>query len=72
MSDSNIRFGELCDILNVLGFQSRMKGGHHIYYKDGIMEIINLQPVGNKAKAYQIKQVRSILLKYKLGGSTDV
>ena len=71
-SDNNIRFSELCDILSVLGFESRIKGGHHIYYKEGIADIINIQPAGNKAKAYQVKQVRSILLKYKLGGSTDV
>ncbi|MCL2224569.1 MAG: hypothetical protein FWB96_06340 [Defluviitaleaceae bacterium] len=45
-----------------------MKGSHHIYYKDGVTEIINIQPNGNKAKDYQVKQVRNIILKYKLGG----
>jgi hypothetical protein len=32
-------------------------------------EIINLQPKGSKAKPYQIKQVRSILVEYRLGES---
>jgi hypothetical protein len=34
-----------------------------------VAEIVNLQPKGAKAKAYQVKQVRAILLKYKMGGS---
>ena len=32
------------------------------------MEIINLQPIGNKAKAYQVKQVRNLIVKYKFAG----
>ena len=31
-----------------------------------IDEIINIQPDGNKAKPYQVKQVRNIILKYGL------
>jgi len=46
----------------------RIKGDHHIFTKDGIEEIINLQPKGEKSKPYQVKQVRNIILKYKLGG----
>jgi len=71
ISDNNIRFAELCKILEVLGFLCRIKGDHHIYYKDGICEIINIQPLGSKAKAYQVKQIRNIILKYKLGGHLD-
>ena len=37
--------------------------------KDDVEEIINLQPAGNKAKPYQVKQVRNIILKYQLGGA---
>ena len=54
-----------------LGFQERVKGGHHIFWKEGVVEILNLQPKGSKAKPYQVKQVRAILLKYKLGGKPD-
>ena len=44
-----------------------MKGDHHIYHREGIEEIINLQPLrGGKAKAYRVKQVRGIIFKYKL------
>jgi len=34
---------------------------------EGIAEILNLQPIGSKAKAYQVKQVRNVILSYKLG-----
>ena len=64
--DKNIRFSELQKLLEALGFQCRIKGDHFIYYKNGIDEIINIQSDGNKAKAYQVKQVRSLILKYKM------
>lgn len=64
--DKNIRFSELQKLLEALGFQCRIKGDHFIYYKNGVDEIINIQPDGNKAKAYQVKQVRSLILKYKM------
>jgi len=39
-----------------------------MFRKSGIEEKINLQRDGGKAKVYQVRQVRYILLKYKLGG----
>jgi len=50
-----------------LGFSIRIKGSHHIFSQEDIDEIINLQPDGSKAKAYQIKQIRDIIIKYQLG-----
>lgn len=64
--DRNIKFTDLQKILEVLGFQCRIKGDHFIYWRDGIDEIINIQPDGNKAKPYQVKQIRNIILKYGL------
>ena len=64
--DRSIRFAELQKILEALGFKCRSKGDHFIYYREGVDEIINLQSEGNKAKAYQVKQVRNLILKYKL------
>lgn len=64
--DRNIKFADLQKILDVLGFQCRIKGDHFIYWRDGVDEIINIQPDGNKAKPYQVKQVRNIILKYGL------
>ncbi len=65
-SDSNISFSELGYVLEALGFVVRIKGGHFIYTKKDVAEIVNLQPLGSKAKAYQVKQVRALILKYKL------
>ena len=65
--DSNVSFKDLCWLLMQLGFDERIKGSHHIYTRDGVEEIINIQSKGNKAKPYQVKQVRKIIVKYKLG-----
>ena len=65
-SDKNISFNELCNILEKMGFEMRVKGSHHIFFKIGVEEIINLQPKGGDAKSYQVKQVRDIIIKYKL------
>ena len=66
--DKNLLFTDLQTVLDRLGFQCRIKGDHFIYTRADVEEIINLQPIGNKAKPYQVKQVRGIILKYHLGG----
>lgn len=65
-SDSNISFADLRKILESFGFSCRIKGDHFIYYRSDIPEILNIQPIGNKAKAYQVKQARYIFKKYNL------
>ncbi len=69
--DRSILFSDLQAVLDRLGFQCRIKGDHFIYTRDGVEEIINIQPTGNKAKPYQVKQVRNIILQYQLGGDID-
>lgn len=69
--DKSILFADLRGVLDRLGFQCRIKGDHFIYTKDGVEEIINIQPAGNKAKPYQVKQVRNIILKYRMGGGLN-
>lgn len=66
-SDSNVNFSDLCQLLSRLGFEVRVKGDHHIFTKDNIEEIINIQPQSSKAKSYQVKQIRKLLIKYYLG-----
>jgi len=70
-SDSNIPFEGLCHLLQNLGFEVRIRGSHHIFTKNDVEEILNLQPKGAKAKPYQVKQVRSIIVKYRLGETAD-
>ncbi len=66
-SDANIAFSDLCNLLHHLGFELRIRGSHHLFRKDGIVEKINLQDDGSKAKPYQVRQVRNVILTYKLG-----
>lgn len=61
-SDQNIPFISFCRMLIKLGFNERIKGSHHIFYHDKVEEILNLQEKSNKAKPYQVKQVRAIIL----------
>jgi hypothetical protein len=67
-SDANVPFAELCHLLRRLGFDERIRGSHHIFARDGVAEILNLQPKGANAKPYQVKQVRGVIVRYKLGG----
>ncbi len=65
-SDANISFLKLRNLLQLFGFEERIRGDHYIYTRDDIDEIINIQPAGAQSKPYQIKQIREIILKYKL------
>jgi hypothetical protein len=70
-SDANIPFADLRRLLLRLGFTERVRGDHHIFAKAGVEEIVNLQPKGARAKPYQVKQVRQVILKYRLAGEDD-
>jgi hypothetical protein len=65
-SDAGIRFSDLAALLLRLGFAERIKGSHHIFTRSGADEILNLQPRGSMAKPYQVKQVRGVLVQYRL------
>ena len=67
-ADANVPFDDLCRLLQEIGFEKRIRSSHHMFRKEGVLEKINLQRDGNKAKVYQVRQVRAVLLKYKLGG----
>jgi hypothetical protein len=70
-SDANIRFDDLRLVLRTLGFAERVRGDHHIFTRKDIVEILNLQPRGAKAKAYQVRQVRTLIVEYELAGSSE-
>jgi hypothetical protein len=70
-SDANIPFDGLRGLLRGLGFDERIRGSHHIFTKTKVEEILNLQPKGRHAKAYQVKQVRTVIVKYRLAGGTN-
>jgi predicted RNA binding protein YcfA (HicA-like mRNA interferase family) len=65
-SDANIRFDDLCRLLEAKGFRLRISGSHHIFVRPGVMERINIQRDGSHAKPYQVRQIRRILAENKL------
>ena len=70
-ADANIPFSGMVQLLKRLGFQERIKGGHHIFSRDGVDEILNLQSHSGKCKSYQVKQVRNVIINYRLEGEPD-
>ncbi|MBD2676667.1 MULTISPECIES: type II toxin-antitoxin system HicA family toxin [Nostoc] len=71
-SDTDIPFAQLWQLLYKLGFDERIRGDHRIFVKDGVEEILNLQHKKGKAKIYQVKQVRAVIIKYQLGTKNDI
>ncbi len=71
-ADADVEFQDLCALLMHFGFDERIRGSHHVFRRADIEERINLQKQGNKAKPYQVRQVRAVILRYKLGEVTDV
>lgn len=65
-SDANVDFEQLRRLLILFGFAERIKGSHHIFTKEDVEEILNIQENQAKAKPYQVKQVRNLILKHQL------
>jgi len=59
--DAGWNFGDLCGLLQKLGFEMRIHGSHHFFRRPGDARVINLQPRGGQAKPYQVRQVRRVL-----------
>ena len=70
-ADAGVSFDGLRGLLRGLGFAERIRGSHHIFTKAGVEEILNLQPKGRDAKAYQVKQVRAVIVRYRLAGEAN-
>jgi len=66
-SPSNLRFSQACALARAFGFHlSRVKGSHHIFAHPGVRELVNLQDVQGKAKAYQVQQLLQLVERYNL------
>lgn len=67
-SDTNISEEDMKYFLSKIGaVHRRTKGSHFQYSIDDIPELINIQPKSGKIKPYQVKEIRNIVNKYKLG-----
>lgn len=70
-SDAKIRFDDLRSFLRYFGFDERIRGDHHLFRREDVEERMNLQRDGHKAKPYQVRQVRAIILRYGIGAEAD-
>ena len=66
-ADAGIAFADLRQLLLTLGFEERTRGSHHLFRMAGVEEKVNLQRDGAKAKPYQVRQVRQVILRHGLG-----
>jgi len=66
--DANIPFDDLRALLVKMGFRETVRGSHHVFRRPGVPERINLQGDGGKAKVYQVRQVRRILMTSRVAG----
>ena len=70
-ADANLPFAGMARVLKQLGFQERIRGSHHIFSREGVVEFLNLQPKGSKCKPYRVKRVRNVILAYHLARELD-
>ncbi|HEX2204878.1 MAG TPA: hypothetical protein VHG91_16330 [Longimicrobium sp.] len=74
-ADRSFAFEDLRYVLLRLGFEEEINAGHHMFTLDGVDEQVNIQRMrfGKDAKPYQMRQVRKLILKYRLaeGGPDD-
>jgi len=72
-AEQSIVFGELVSLLLRMGFEARRSGGSHvILHRQGIPDILNVQPrADGTAKPYQVRQVRRLILNYGLHLTLD-
>lgn len=60
-ADADVRFTDLRRFLRHLGFEETVRGDHHIFTRDNLEEILNLQPREGRAKPYQVRQVSRLM-----------
>jgi hypothetical protein len=70
-ADASVDFDDLRKFLLLIGFVERIRGSHHIFVKDGVEELLNLQRDGRHANPYQVRQVRMIVARYQLWSPPD-
>lgn len=72
-ADASFDFDDLVKILIWFEFIERKgKGSHRVFFKKGIEDMVNLQPINGKAKPYQVKQVRDFLINNKIMHNDEV
>jgi len=63
----NVRFEEICALAEMAGFTFKAaRGSHKTYRHAGVVELLNFQDDGGKAKPYQVRQLLKIIESYRL------
>jgi predicted RNA binding protein YcfA (HicA-like mRNA interferase family) len=66
-AQGSIAFRDLERLLLHLGFRlDRVSGSHHVYVHPKVTRAVNIQPVGKDAKPYQVRQIRDIIIEFRL------
>ena len=64
---TGVCFADLVHLLEAAGFElGRQKGSHRVYKREGLAELVVIQPRGKDAKPYQVRQVLELIEKYGL------
>jgi hypothetical protein len=63
----NIDFADFVALVEALGFAlKRTSGSHQLFSREGLPEILNLQPLQGQAKPYQARQLLRLIERYNL------
>jgi len=63
----NVSFKDIRSLVEGFGFSLlRTSGSHHIYSRQDIPDLVNLQEVKGQAKPYQIRQLLKLIERYNL------
>ena len=63
----NVAFGEMVNLVEGFGFRlDRIRGSHHLFVHPDVPEVLNFQPEGGQAKAYQIRQFLRLIEEHDL------
>ncbi|MCL2087868.1 MAG: type II toxin-antitoxin system HicA family toxin [Oscillospiraceae bacterium] len=66
-NNKNVNFYDLVAIIEAFGFfQIRTKGSHHIFARDGVYDLVNIQNEKGEVKPYQVTQFLKIIEKFNL------
>ncbi len=62
-----VKFRDFQRLLVKLGFHlDRIRGSHHIYTHPRVTRALSIQPVGNEAKPFQVRQLRDMISEFGL------
>jgi hypothetical protein len=63
----NVAFADMINLAEGFGFRViRTRGSHHMLSHPAVPELLNLQPSGSQAKAYQVRQFLELVEQYQL------